>query len=155
MVFEILKGAISLNGDYLFFKKITWYFQYLFSNILIFLKMLKKAKSKGINMIKKCNKWYIKTDSKLLICWLFLNALLLELFNCEFIITFVFLKTDHAQGLIVKSWDIVALICFINSANTIIMTICEIKQTKQSSEPSGLYNSVTLWNVFIKFSDDM
>ena len=68
MVFEILKGAISLNGDYLFFKKITWYFQYLFSNILIFLKMLKKAKSKGINMIKKCNKWYIKTDSKLLIC---------------------------------------------------------------------------------------
>ena len=30
----------------------------------------KKAKIKSINIDKKCKQWYIKTDSKLLICWL-------------------------------------------------------------------------------------
>ena len=46
-----------------------------------FLNMPKKAKGKSINMTKKWKQWYIKTDSKLLICWLFPNALLLDLLS--------------------------------------------------------------------------
>ena len=51
--------------------------------------MPKKNKGKSMNMTNKYKKWYIKTDSKLLICWLFLNALLLDLFDYKFIITLI------------------------------------------------------------------
>ena len=47
---------------------ILCHLQSLFSNILIFFKMPKKAKGKNIDIANKWKKLYIKTDSKLLIC---------------------------------------------------------------------------------------
>ena len=49
------------------------------------------------------NKWknlYIKTDSRLLIGWIFINNLLLNLFNYTFIITSILKKNFfHISGL--------------------------------------------------------
>ena len=70
-----------------------------------FLNTAKKAKTKSINMTKKWKQWYIKTDSKLLICWLFLNALLLDLLNYRFIITLIF-KPDFVQMGAHNYWSI-------------------------------------------------
>ena len=63
-VFEILKGAISLTVFFYIIESLSCFNPYflIFSS---FLNVPKKAKSKSINLAKK---WYIKADSKILIC---------------------------------------------------------------------------------------
>ena len=69
-------------------------------NIIITLNIPNKATSKSLNIPHKWKRWYIKTDSKLLICWLVLNALMLELFIHQFIITLIFSKQlFHISGI--------------------------------------------------------
>ena len=67
-----LKGVyilISQNGRNEWLKVISCFNPY-FLILSYFLKMPKKAKSKSINIANKWKKCYIKTDSKLWICWL-------------------------------------------------------------------------------------
>ena len=69
------------------------------------LKTPNKAKSKSTYMAKKLKQWHIKTYSKLSICWKFLNALLLELFNYQFIRKLIF-KPPFVQMGSHNQWSI-------------------------------------------------
>ena len=60
MVFEISKGAISLNGNYIFSEKSLSRFNAYFIIFSWILKVSKKAKNKIINVKNKRKQWYIK-----------------------------------------------------------------------------------------------
>ena len=67
--------------------------------------MPNKDKSKHMIMTKKYKQRHIKTDGRLLICWLFINALLLDLFNYHFIRTLI-LKLPFVQIISHNHWSI-------------------------------------------------
>ena len=60
MVFEILKGAISPNGNYIIPKTALGPFNAYFPIFSSFFKMTKKVKSKNILITKKWRQWSIK-----------------------------------------------------------------------------------------------
>ena len=107
--------------------------------------MPKKTISKSINMTNKCEDWYIKTDSKLLIFWIFINTLLLDLFNYQFIITiilwkpFLYFWTCQKRNTIFNIWT--SNICISKSGNIRTYNICLRKAgtTTNSSQKTQAY----------------
>ena len=79
-------------------------------------------------MTNKWKKWYIKIDSKLFMCLLFINDLFLDPFNYKFIKTLIFLKLLSYLSTLQKiniTFNIISSnICLGKAENIIPSHIC-------------------------------